>query len=121
VRSGHASAPRAVVLDTCPGEAAGTRAALRRKGLLVLGADDAHTALQLVPSADVLVADPRGDDQLLSAACAALSPDAVLVLYTDLADVPADCDARRSTVLVARGDLLGLLDTLAAAAHAHAR
>jgi hypothetical protein len=109
----HGGAPRVVVLDACRAQAGRTRAALRREGHLVLGADDPRTALQLVPAADVLVADARGDDQLLSAACAALSPHAVLVLYTDLADVPAGARSRRSALLVARGDVRGLLDTLA--------
>jgi hypothetical protein len=50
--------PRVVVLDACPVQAGRTRTALRRAGHLVLGADDARTALQLVPSAGVPVADP---------------------------------------------------------------
>ena len=36
-----------------------TRTALRRAGHRVLGADDARIALRLLPSANVLVADPR--------------------------------------------------------------
>jgi hypothetical protein len=80
---------------------------------VVLGADDARTALQLVPSADVLVADPRGDDRLLSTACAAISPHAVLVLYTDVADVPTGPEPPHSALFVARGDVPGLLDALA--------
>jgi hypothetical protein len=113
IPTAHVGAPRVVVLDACAAQAGRTRAALRREGHLVLGADDARTALQLVPAADVLVADPRGDDRLLSAVCAALPPHAVLVLYTDLAEVPARARPRRSALLVARGDLRGLLDTLA--------
>jgi hypothetical protein len=102
-----------VVLDACPVQAGRTCSALRRAGHLVLGADDARTALQLVPSADVLVADPRGDDSLLSTACAALSPHAVLVLYTDVAHVPPGLEPQRSDLFVARGNVPGLLDALA--------
>jgi hypothetical protein len=102
-----------VVLDACPAQAGRTRTALRRAGHLVLGADDARTALQLVPSADVLVADAGCDGRLLRTACAGLSSHAVLVLYTDVADVPTGLEPPRSALFVARGDVPGLLDALA--------
>jgi hypothetical protein len=114
-RPAHAdtSTRRVVVLDPLSAEARRTRAALHRAGHMVLGADDARTALALAPSADVLVADPRGDDDLLRALTAALSPRAVLVLYTDPARPMPRGEPCRTAVLVARGELATLLETLA--------
>ena len=107
------SAPLIVVLDPCAAEARRTRAALHRAGCFVLGAEDARTALALVPSADVLVADPRGDDDLLRALGAALPRGAVVVLYSDPARPRARPEPCRSTGLIARGDHTTLLETLA--------
>src|SRR4051794_38060950 len=90
------------------------RAALARAGHVTLGAAQFDAALALVDEADVVVAEPRDDAELVPTLARALPDDATLVLYGDCYEWLGR--AGRPVTVVPDGALPALLDVVTAVA-----
>src|SRR4051794_29537936 len=88
------------------------RAALAHAGQVTLGAAQFDAALALVDEADVVVAEPRDDAELVPTLARALPDDATLVLYGDCYEWLGR--AGRPVTVVPDGALPALLDVVAA-------